>query len=623
MTTPGDPAEPVATRRPMVAWYDPGQLAQTGLAAGVSALLGTRADHRLVEALAAEQPLYDYAVAHDEIVIDYVADTGDGYSTTRAVAEAVRDTPVQWSPASRFRRRAILLGGDQVYPTATRREYEDRFVLPWTDIFPKPAPERLPPPIPRWGVVPPPTSAATALPDPASVLPGGTVLPDLLAIPGNHDWYDGLASFTRLFTQRRTIGGLRTAQRRSYFALRLPGGWWLLALDIQLEGDIDGPQLAYFREHAFARLAPGDRVIVCVAEPAWEKAQLGAGDRHLDDNLAFIERAITARAAASTCGSPATSTTTAAGPPPPRTPSPSPPAPTPSTRSPAAAAAPSSTPPTPSIPPTPARPPAPHACRRPSPTPGPPRRGRRPPAARHLAPPQRAALLFPVLNPSFGIVPALLYFATAAIAYPWATGLPGDTSLSGIALELALGAKSNPILWVWVFVVLRALIAFTDGARPARRALAGSLHGTAHLALAAALTTLVLHWFAAPSDLLPHALERGLAIAAGLALAWLCGSLLFGAYLAVAVAFFRSHTNEAFSALAFQGHKSFLRIHVRATGELRLDAYAVDDAAGTTFWQRLFHDGASAPVSSRALPIDSLTIPARPHRDSGAAISPL
>lgn len=234
-----------------------------------------------------------------------------------------------------------------------------------------------------------------------------------------------------------------------------------------------------------------------------------------------------------------------------------------------------------------------------------------------------AALLFPVLNPSFGIVPALLYFATAAIAYPWATGLPGDTSLSGIALELALGAKSNPILWVWVFVVLRALIAFTDGARPARRALAGSLHGTAHLALAAALTTLVLHWFAAPSDLLPHALERGLAIAAGLALAWLCGSLLFGAYLAVAVAFFRSHTNEAFSALAFQGHKSFLRIHVRATGELRLDAYAVDDAAGTTFWQRLFHDGASAPVSSRALPIDSLTIPARPHRDSGAAISPL
>ncbi|MEZ4267356.1 MAG: hypothetical protein R3F39_13330 [Myxococcota bacterium] len=611
MTAKGELSQPSATRRPMVAWYDPGQLAQTGLAAGVSALLGTRADHRLVEALAAEQPLYDYANAHDEVVIDYVADTGDGYASTRAIAEAVRDTPVAWDPAARFRRRAIVLGGDQVYPTATRREYEDRFVLPWTDIFPKPAPERLAPPIPRWGVVPPPTS--TAPHDPHSTLPGGEALPDLLAIPGNHDWYDGLASFTRLFTQGRTIGGLRTCQRRSYFALRLPGRWWMLALDIQLEGDIDGPQLAYFRDQVFARLDPGDRVIVCVAEPAWEKAQFDTGDRHLDDNLAFIERLITARGGrvhvwlAGDLHYYRRWTTDCAEAEPRQT-GPD------SVHKITCGGGGAFLHPTHTLDPPDARSLERLPRLRTSIADRPALLGEaaaHPPraASRRLS---AATLLFPLLNPSFGVVPAILYFATAAIAYPWATGLPSDTSVSGIALELALGAKSNPILWVWVFAVLRILIAFAEGTRPFRRALSGALHGTAHLALAAVLTTLTLHWLATPPGLLATPIERALIIAAGVCLAWTLGSVLFGAYLFLAVRFFRAHTNEAFSALHFQGYKSFLRIHIRASGDLRIEAYAVDDAAGTTTWQRLFRDGAQAPVSSRTRHVDSVSVPARP-----------
>ncbi len=612
MTTQGELSQPVATRRPMVAWYDPGQLAQTGLAAGVSTLLGTRADHRLVEALAAEQPLYDYAIAHDEIVIDFVADTGDGYAPTRAIAEAVRDTPVTWDPASRFRRRAILLGGDQVYPTATRRAYEDRFVLPWTDVFPKPAAERLAPPIPRWGVVPPPTACAP--PDPSAVLPGGEALPDLLAIPGNHDWYDGLASFTRLFTQGRTIGGLRTCQRRSYFALRLPGRWWLMALDIQLEGDIDGPQLAYFHQQVLDRLDPGDRLIVCVAEPAWEKTQLGGRDRGLDDNLAFIERLITARAArvhvwlAGDLHYYRRWTTNCAEAEPRRTGAdsvhkitcggggaflhPTHTLDRPESRSALGL---------PRLPTTLAGRPAllgEAAVHPPRAT------------SRRLS---AATLLFPLLNPSFGVVPALLYFATAAIAYPWATGLPRDSSLSGIALELALGAKSNPILWVWIFVVLRVLIAFAEAPRPLYRALAGALHGTAHLGLAALLTTFTLHWLARPPGVLPTPIERALIIAAGVSLAWALGSLLVGAYLFIAVRFFRAHTNEAFSALRYQGYKSFLRLRIRASGELHIETYAVDGAAGTGWWQRLFRNAALAPVSSRARRIDSATV--APRRD--------
>ena len=90
--------------------------------------------------------------------------------------------------------------------------------------------------------------------------------PHLYALPGNHDWYDGLAAFTRLFCARRWLAGWQTRQSRSYFALRLPRGWWLLGVDTQLESDIDFPQVEYFRA-VEREMAPEDRVILCSAEP--------------------------------------------------------------------------------------------------------------------------------------------------------------------------------------------------------------------------------------------------------------------------------------------------------------------------------------------------------------------
>ena len=66
--------------------------------------------------------------------------------------------------------------------------------------------------------------------------------PEVFALPGNHDWYDSLVSFTRLFCSQRWFQGWRTRQRRSYFALKLPGRWWLVATDFQLGSDIDALQ---------------------------------------------------------------------------------------------------------------------------------------------------------------------------------------------------------------------------------------------------------------------------------------------------------------------------------------------------------------------------------------------
>lgn len=70
----------------MVDWYNPFQLARTAVDVVVSALLGTRADFRVVQALAGDpkEPFnYD---DQNEIWFDYVADLGDGWNPTYAVA---------------------------------------------------------------------------------------------------------------------------------------------------------------------------------------------------------------------------------------------------------------------------------------------------------------------------------------------------------------------------------------------------------------------------------------------------------------------------------------------------------------------------------------------------------
>ena len=117
--------------------------------------------------------------------------------------------------------------------------------------------------------------------------------PSVYAIPGNHDWYDSLVSFTRLFCSGRWFAGWRTKQTRSYFAARLPRGWWLIGTDVQLGSDLDQPQVEYF-ESVAKEMDPDDRVILCNAEPHWIYAQAyGQTDSdYNENNLAFLERTL-------------------------------------------------------------------------------------------------------------------------------------------------------------------------------------------------------------------------------------------------------------------------------------------------------------------------------------------
>ncbi|MFE4198258.1 hypothetical protein ACFRJ9_20615 [Paenarthrobacter sp. NPDC056912] len=187
--------------------------------------------------------------ATTELWLDYAADLGDGFDATYTVASLLAKDTLTVEGQELQRGKVLVLGGDEVYPVASPAAYENRMVGPYRMALPK-------------------------APAPPAVM---------LALPGNHDWYDGLTSFIRLFTRQRNIGGWRTIQTRSYFAVRLTGespaggrrgtpGWWLLGLDSQLGQYIDEPQLDYFYRNVTLQLQPGDAIILCVAAPFWVDA---------------------------------------------------------------------------------------------------------------------------------------------------------------------------------------------------------------------------------------------------------------------------------------------------------------------------------------------------------------
>src|SRR5207253_3893607 len=122
--------------RKMVGWYDPLQLIDTGVQVAVSELIGSRSDYRVIEALSPAQEVFDYA-SDAEVWIDYVADLGDGWDSTYAIAStlAAEQLEVRALAAGSIttpRGKILIMGGDQVYPTASRDAYQERTVGPYT-----------------------------------------------------------------------------------------------------------------------------------------------------------------------------------------------------------------------------------------------------------------------------------------------------------------------------------------------------------------------------------------------------------------------------------------------------------------------------------------------------------
>jgi hypothetical protein len=234
-----EPQELGFRRRTPVRWLGPVLLAATGARVVLAEQFGAYLDKRELQYPFPKQ-IHDHT-AGDEFWLDFVADVGDGFHATYSVAYLLAQEELTVDGVRLPRGQALVLGGDQVYPTASGQAYEERFRGPYR----------------------------AAMPEVRDGLPN----PTLYALPGNHDWYDGLTAFLRVFARREgtAIGGWQSAQTRSYFALKLPQRWWLLAIDAQEGAYLDDPQLAYFREVA-EQIEPGDRVIVCTPHPAWVQA---------------------------------------------------------------------------------------------------------------------------------------------------------------------------------------------------------------------------------------------------------------------------------------------------------------------------------------------------------------
>ncbi|MEE9611568.1 MAG: hypothetical protein V3W19_09960 [Desulfatiglandales bacterium] len=254
----------VLKKEDMVHWYNPLQLIKTGYQVIISMLLRHRDYYGIHESFAAaDQRVFNYS-DRGELWIDYVADVGDGWNPTYTVAsllalDELKLIDPNGNAHKTKRGNVLIMGGDEVYPVASREGYRERLVAPYE----------------------------------CALEYSNKPHPHLFAIPGNHDWYDGLISFVRLFCQKRWIGGWQTQQARSYFALRLPHHWWLLGVDTQqLESsysDIDGPQLEYFQKVA-EKMENDDRVILCTPQPDWIYANIY--DKRLQNNMVYLEQKV-------------------------------------------------------------------------------------------------------------------------------------------------------------------------------------------------------------------------------------------------------------------------------------------------------------------------------------------
>lgn len=511
----------------MVRWYDPAQLFRTGVQTVLTAIFARRADARILMALGPDQPPLDLSREGD-LWIDFVADTGDGWRPTTAVLrELARDALLHEGEALP-RGELLVMGGDQVYPSASLHEYEQRLLRPMREVSP-----------PRCLASP----------------------PKLLSIPGNHDWYDGLVGFTSVFMQGEALGMWQTVQSRSYHCAKLPHGHWLVAVDLQLLQDLDVPQRQWF-EAKLAELAPHDTVILCLAEPLWVfRQQYGeAYQPQLKRLLAFIEGKGAKiplwlagdlhhyRRLRCTQGIDLGAQLVTAG-------------------GGGAFLHPTHTP----------------SLRRLVDNYG---RAKTQYAVEHEYPAREVSLRlangdlrFPILNPSFGLAGAAVYTVLSSLLprpdyTVWEHGV-WSTLLKG--LEQAATTPSAIALTAGLLV---AVVYFTDSHNRLYRYTAGLLHGLAHLG-AALLATGTGYRLLRGIEREHIVLHRLALMAVTFALGYLASGLIMGVYLWVSVRFFRRHGNEAFSALRHEGYKNFLRMRVGAEG-VSVWAFGVDDTSSPT-----------------------------------------
>jgi hypothetical protein len=372
------------------------------------------------------------------------------------------------------------------------------------------------------------------------------------ALPGNHDWYDSLSAFRRLFCTEQDFGPWRSTQRFSYFAAKLPNGWWLFGIDLQLLHDIDQRQLEYF-ETILEKVGDQGRVILCCAEPYWldhvppavgsstfvkslreillerigDRLKLVvAGDLHHYQRLSTPD----SKKHLITCGTGGAF-----------------------------------------LHPTHVVnevPPEGYCLQKSYPDKV---------LSKKLT---RRNIFFLSRNPLFGIMPGIFYLLVA-----WSTGINigeqfGEVKLRELgriglwefwdAIEVGIHSAALSPIGIAVYAVIFAgFIVFTQSKSKKFRWIAGSLHSLSHAIVGFLIFWGVTYFCITGLGLVPKSI--GQYLLAGFLIffaAWGAGSIVMGLYLWISLNRFREHTTEAFSALRIQDWKGFLRMRIRPSGEL-------------------------------------------------------
>jgi hypothetical protein len=499
----------------MVGWFDPRVLSHSAYLVAISNIFGRHSDTRLIEALASQpQSDFDYSHASGDFWFDYVADTGDGWNPTYAIADALARPELEVGGEKTLAGRVLVFGGDAVYPYPTRAEYEMRTETPYKLAF------------------------------------AGRARPDVFAIPGNHDWYDSLIAFSRTFCRpERGFATCRTHQTRSYFALELPANWWLFAIDLQLGADLDEPQVQYFKKVA-TRLDDNAKIIACVPEPRWilEEAYPRHETYAENDTRKFLEDDILHRRVRAFItgdlhfykrhenAEGIQKITSGGG---------------------GAFLHPTHAPVT-------------HTLRD-----GFVQRAVYPDekTSRRLS---WRNLRFPFQNPKFMWLPAFLYAMSAWLAS--ASLEAADVIDLPTALSRSVNASiRDPLNGMWLIGIIGSFIFFTDTHARWWRILGGAGHALAHLAVAflvgwlALLTTVNL--FDMSFGSVVQLVTAGFIT---FVLGGVAGAFILGVYLLISIRFLGRHSTEAFSSLRIQDYKQWLRLRIDASGALTIYAIAID-----------------------------------------------
>jgi hypothetical protein len=214
-----------------------------------------------------------------DLYVDFLADTGDDVAVSRAVARLVLapyelpdpDRPDSFLVAPRG--EILFFGGDTAYPVSTARELQARVIAPWNQVL-------------------------RSLPDDGKRRV-------LLGVPGNHDWYDGLDGFGRMFRRPApgvvarpsvesvspmmlerhaewareflrggvvekpaalVLQGYTPVQNASYFALPLAPAIEMLGVDRQLK-TVDSRQAEFLGAHRRER--PDAATFVVLPDPVY------------------------------------------------------------------------------------------------------------------------------------------------------------------------------------------------------------------------------------------------------------------------------------------------------------------------------------------------------------------